>query len=143
MNLDHFRKALADRRGLSALELAAVMPIMATVLMSTIDLGGAIQQSIRLEAAARAGAQYAMFTPTDETGTVNAVKAALPGWTNVTVATPTYTCRCPGTGTVSCTSTTCASPLQRFVTISVTRPFTTILFQGLSPLRGDIVARIR
>ena len=132
-----------DRRGVAALEFAAILPVLAVTLMSLIDLGSAIQQSIRLEAAARAGAQHAMATPSDQAGIANAVRAALPGWTDLTVAPAAMTCVCPGTGPTGCASTTCAVALERYVSISVTRSFTGLLLTGLTTLRGDMTLRIR
>jgi Flp pilus assembly protein TadG len=136
------RIASADRRGAAALEFAIVLPLLAGVLTAVVDLGGAIQQTQRLEAAARAGAQYAMTASTDQSGIASAVRGALPGWTDVTVQSTAMRCVCPGTGTVTCTSA-CAGRMQRYVTVAVTRPFDSLLSDGLTILRGDMTVRIR
>ena len=96
-----------------------------------------------VEAAARAGAQHAMAAPSDQAGIANAVRAALPGWTDLTVAPAAMTCVCPGTGPTGCASTTCAVALERYVSITVTRSFTGLLLTGLTTLRGDMTLRIR
>ena len=49
-----------DRRGVAALEMAAVAPILILLLMICVDFGRAISQSIELNHAVKAGAQYAI-----------------------------------------------------------------------------------
>lgn len=62
-----FQRFLARRdRGVSALEFALTLPILTFIMLGVADYGAALQQSIRLEAAARAGAQVA-FTHTGDT----------------------------------------------------------------------------
>jgi Flp pilus assembly protein TadG len=53
-------------RGISALEFALTLPVLTFIMLGVADYGAALQQSIRLEAAARAGAQVA-FTHTGDT----------------------------------------------------------------------------
>jgi Flp pilus assembly protein TadG len=140
-----FRRLLGvcrDRHGVAALEFAVILPVLALTLMSVIDLGSAIQQTLRLEAAARSGAQYATFTPTDQVGIENAVRSALSGWSNITVQPAIMSCVCPGSGGASCTST-CALGLERYVSIVVTRSFSALLVTNLTTLQGDMTLRIR
>lgn len=88
------RRLLRRRdRGVSALEFALVMPLVVLIMLGIADYGNALQQSLRLEAAARAGAQVALTRPGD-TGNLmyppsghasvapirNVVLANLPGW---------------------------------------------------------------
>ncbi|WP_051328716.1 TadE/TadG family type IV pilus assembly protein [Geminicoccus roseus] len=138
-----FLRLARDRRGIAALEFAVILPVLALTLMGVIDLGGAIQQSLRLEAAARAGAQYAMSAPTDSAGITAAVRQALPGWNDIVVQPTAMTCVCPGSGATSCTSTSCATALQRFVSITVTRGFSPILLPNFTSVQGSMTLRIR
>lgn len=88
------RRLLRGRdRGVSAIEFALVMPVVMLIMLGVADYGNALQQSLRLEAAARAGAQVA-FTRPGDTGTTafpaatdasvvpirNAVLNNLQGW---------------------------------------------------------------
>jgi Flp pilus assembly protein TadG len=139
----HLLQLARDRRGVAALEFAVILPVLALTLMGVIDLGGAIQQSLRLEAAARAGAQYAMSAPTNSGGIAAAVRSALPGWNDVQVQPTTMTCVCPGSGATSCTSTSCATALQRFVSITVTRSYSALLLPNLTSVRGSMTLRVR
>ncbi len=141
--LHRLQHLACDRRGVAAVEFAVILPVLAVALMGTIDLGSAIQQALRLEAAARAGAQYAMSTPTDQAGIESAVRNALTGWDDVTVQPAAMSCVCPGSGAVSCSSTTCGPAVQRYVSIVVTRSFSGLLLADLTTLQGDMTLRIR
>lgn len=137
------RQLAADRRGAAALEFAFVGPALVAILLSVADLGVAVQQSIRLEGAARAGAEYAASFPTDAAGIRAAVLDALPGWTNVSVPTPTMWCECPGAGGAVGCGTTCQAGLKRYISISASRPLARLLLPAPSTVTGDVVLRIR
>lgn len=51
------------RRGVAAVEFALISPILVTLLGGAVDLGRGIERSIKLETAARAGAQYLQMNP--------------------------------------------------------------------------------
>lgn len=137
------------RRGAAALEFVLILPILTLIMVVAYDLGSAAQQSIRLETAARAGAQFAFSYPTDTAGTRRQVLSALTGWQDVTVPTPTLTCRC-GAATVTCSEPVTCSGTQNatdwkevYVSIRVTRPFSALLVPNLSPLQGRADVRVR
>jgi Flp pilus assembly protein TadG len=131
-----------DRRGAAAVELALVAPVLVTLMLVIFELGGAMQQTMRLESAARAGALHAAALPTDTGGIAATVRAALEGWNDVTVAPATVTCECPGAGVVSCGGT-CTLPMERFVTVTVTRPFSGLLLTDRTTLTGHVVQRVQ
>lgn len=64
-------------RAVSALEFALVTPVVLLIMMGIADYGNALQQSLRLETAARAGAQVALTQPGDTRTTANDPSAAL------------------------------------------------------------------
>lgn len=136
------RRLAHDRRGIATLEMALLAPFLMLLLLAVFELGTAIEQSLRLETAARAGALHAAALPTDAAGIEATVRAALDGWTNVTVAPATLVCECPGAGAVSCTGT-CAAPIERFVTVQVTRPFAGVFLTDFTTLTGHVVQRIQ
>ncbi|MBW8269077.1 TadE family protein [Caldovatus aquaticus] len=145
-------RRLRDRRGVSALEFALLLPVLITVLMGAFDLGNAFQQSIRLEAAARAGAQAAFYSPAaDSNGRIptveTLVKNNLPAeWKDLTVTARVTLYRCDN-GTDSTTySSSCSTP--KVVQIDVSRPFTFVgpltqyMLPFLSPVRGNVEVRL-
>lgn len=139
----------ASRRGASAPEFGIVAPVMVLLLAGLADIGAAMQQAIRLENAARAGAQFAMSFPDNQDGIATAAAEALgaAGGASVTASAPF--CACPGgAAAVSCEGTPCAgAPPGTYVSVTVTQPFSAIVGVGgfvLPPtLRGDAVARVR
>ncbi len=136
------RPMIQDRRGIATLEMALLAPFLMLLLLAAFELGSAIEQSLRLETAARAGALHAAALPTDMAGIEATVRAALDGWTNVTVTPPALLCECPGSGTIECGGT-CASAIERFVTIQATRPFSGVLLTNFPTLTGHVVQRIQ
>lgn len=139
---EHFPR---DRRGVSALELALLGPMLAFTLLATLDLGGALQQSLLLQQAVRAGALYAVQWPTDTTGITNAISAALPYGMSATVDTPTTSCTCwsSGGGVVGDTcGTTCPSgSAQSYLTLTASKTYSPLLLTFLNSISATNVVR--
>lgn len=143
---------LLHRRGAASLEFALILPILTLIMIATADLGNAIQQSIRLETAARAGAQFALAYPgqstcasvTDATCIQGQVRTALNGWTDITVGTPTLRCVCPGNTGVDCSNeATCSTWTEQYLTITVSRPHVPLLFTPFPTIEGRAEVRLR
>lgn len=136
------------RRGVSAVEFGMIAPTLLLLLAGLVDLAGAMQQSVRLENAARAAAQYAMSFPNDTAGIAAAATAAIGGSASVAV-TPAF-CACPGGSTtpVACDGTPCSgAPAAVYVGVTVTRPYAAVLGIGSyvlpNTLSGSAIARVR
>lgn len=157
-------------RGVAALEFALVAPILMFVMVAIADGGNALQQAIRLEAAARAGAQVAFTHPGDTRFVTNdpsialvnaATLAKLPDWTqavsctngigNGVCASYTSWCQCPQSGNAANTSYAfaCASATppcedyQQYASVTVTRNYSPLLFVPVTTLRGNVEIRVR
>lgn len=143
--------------GIITVEFAVVAPILITLLGAATDLGLAVERSIRLSSAARAGALYAAQAPGDTTNAAKSfVSSLLSDLSGVNVPTLTISCQCPSstsvtTGpTVSCTSNTCTTGVAQYITVVVTAPFTSIFplsakylpFETIGATSGRVVARI-
>jgi Flp pilus assembly protein TadG len=144
-----FSRLSRCRSGVSAVEFGVIAPVMIVLFAGLVDVAGAMQQTIRLENAARAGAQYAMSFPENTAGIMTATAAAV-GGTGATVAVVPAYCACPGgsTAVVSCEGTPCAgAPAGVYVGITITRPYAAIIGIGgyvlPSTLSGSAVARVR
>ncbi len=117
-----------DRRGVAAVEFAMVSVVFLTFIVAVVDIGGAIQQRLVLQQAARAAGQYAISFPTQTDGITKAVGKALPAdWTNVTVAPPTA-CFCAQAN--SCGSV-CASGKGGYIVLQLERPYAPYLFSAI------------
>jgi Flp pilus assembly pilin Flp len=144
------RRVMLDRQGVAAAEFALIAGVLLTLLIGAYDIGGAIQQNIRLAAAVRAGGQYAVSfpnrlmsadgcsptsgdSPAAPTSAACAIRQALPAsWTDVTIS---ISCSCRERGdddmtrVSSCGSTgNCPGGSgERFVTLQASRAFSSIL----------------
>lgn len=145
---------LRDRRGIAAMELALIAPVLLLMLLSTYDVASAMWRTTRLEMAARAGAQYAFARPQDSAGIASAALGQLAGWTGVTVASTVMACRCDNGSAVDCATGTCQSGSATLapigsVSVTLTQPFrfsspiSAAIFPGFSTLRGNVELRFR
>ena len=115
---------MVDHSGTAALEFALVASIVVTVLLAAFDIGIAMLQYAELNAAVRAGGQYAIAFPTDTSGIEAAVNAVLPGSMQASV-TKKIGCECSNggggspCGSVSGSCSSCPSgTTQRYVHVA-------------------------
>jgi Flp pilus assembly protein TadG len=146
------RAALASRRGVAAIEFAAVLPVMVVVITGTYDLGNLVQMHMKLGDAVRAGGQYAMSYPLDNADIEAAVTASLPSaWrASASVNTPVMACYCWDSGGGSETTTDCTTPgcaagesVERFVTVSASLPYAPLLLRSYDVVNASFVARVQ
>ncbi len=126
------------RRGASAVEFALVAPVLLLLLAGTYDAANAIQLSLRLERAARAGAQYALADPGNATAIRDVVIQA---WPELTVAEVSVACGC-GAAAAAC-GTACPPGVSRTVTVTAERSLSPLLLQDFSKGSGHAVVRLR
>lgn len=129
------------RRGVAASELAVLAPVLALLMFGAADVAQVMQSSLRLERAARTGAQYAIANPSDLAAVRGAVLAALPGVTGATVPMPVQSCECNAVP-VAC-SATCAGGLMRVITITATQSLSPVLLTDRRQGVGSAVVRVR
>ncbi len=145
------RGRLSARRGAAALEFGLIAPILITVLIGVVDIGGSIQQRIRLEAAARSALGYAHVYSENIADIRNIVIGALSGWNNATVDAVVVACDCAttsggvttvvaGTCTVACAS---GAEQRRFLTVNVSRGYDGIIFLRNQTLTGSVQMRVQ
>jgi Flp pilus assembly protein TadG len=148
--LRRIASALRDRRGVSAVEFGATVPVLVVIVLGTYDLGNLVQMRMKLSEAAFAGGQYAVAFPSDSTGIATTIRAALPsGWTDVAISGPTTACSCWSGGAEAASS--CASDpvcptgqvVQRSVTLGLTKPYSPLLVMSLTSISASYVARIQ
>jgi Flp pilus assembly protein TadG len=140
------------------------------IMMGVMDYGNALQQSIRLEDAARAGAQVAFTRPGDTVNNTNdpdaalvraAVLANLQGWspagtctggtgTGVCVSYVSW-CQCPqqsgAVGTAFAFECNADSPpcddFNRYGSVTVTRNYSPLIIAPMTTLRANVTIRVR
>jgi Flp pilus assembly protein TadG len=72
------RRLRADRRGAAAVEFALVSPFLLGLLVPIADLGAYVYDSMQLQLAAQAGAEYAARHDWDPNGILSAMQNAAP-----------------------------------------------------------------
>jgi Flp pilus assembly protein TadG len=137
------------RSGGAAIETATILPFFILLLAGLFDFGSSVMNAMALEAAARAGAQYALTQPTDAAGISAVIQAATRLDASTLTVTSSNACECPnGTTGIDCSTGTCGAGviLVRIVTIQVTQPFTSLLpypaFMRPTQLTGTAVIRV-
>jgi len=151
------RAVLGDRRGIAATEFAIIGGVLLTLVLAAYDLGSAVQQSIRLTLAVRAGGQYAVSFPTDATGINAAFTNALPSYLQQTT-TSAIGCECVSGGAassgacdLSATQASCdqcpAGTTERFVHVTASAPFSPFVapfqFSAITSSSACYVARVQ
>lgn len=121
---NRIRRLRVDRRGVSAIEAALVLPLLALALCGVLEFGLNVYNRQQLQAAVQSGMQYALHNPNDTAGIMSAVSLALPASAGVVVNTPTYACECNNGVSISCSPLgNCQSGTpRRIMTVSVSRP---------------------
>lgn len=129
-----------DKAGASAVEFALILPIAVALLIGTIDLGRMTWTKMEVQAAARAGANYALVNASkgfDAAKTASAVTSA----TGLAVTLPQQPVKefgCPdaaiGVITVANGTTPCSSGETpgSYVTVQASTDFTPIWFSAVT-----------
>jgi Flp pilus assembly protein TadG len=148
------RRCGVDRAGAAMVEFALIAPVLISLLGGATDLGSAIALSLRVENAARTGAQYVTRMPSNAAGAQTTALNTLSGVSGAAVTVGAMVCTCPPAGsatggaTVDCTST-CTTGMAQYVTVTATAPFTPIFpassllpFDTLTGATGSVVVRL-
>ena len=118
-----------DRRGVTAVEFAIIVPVMIGMCISIVDFGLGLYTQVQVADAAQSGAAYAMQKGYNAAGMTYAAQTST-RLTGLTVATSTF-CGCPsdsGVTTTSCTAS-CGDGLTAgtFAQVSVSKAYSTLL----------------
>ena len=120
-----------DIRGVAAIELAIVCPLLAVLMVCTADLGMGIYRNMQVQNAAQAGAAYAMLHGFTSSAISTAVASATSLSEIAASPAPSQFCGCPsnaGIANIACSST-CAggSSPGTYVSVSAQATYRTIL----------------
>lgn len=129
------------RRGVAVAEFAVVAPVMVLLLLGTVDVANMLQTSIRLERAARAGAQFAVARSSDMEAIRSRVIAAWPELTSADVPLPVVTCECAA-AVVAC-GNSCPSGLMQILSVTANRTLSPRLLHSMNRGTGNAIVRLR
>lgn len=130
-------RTLAGERGSAAIEFAMIAPVLALLVVATVELGFMMRARIVAQEAASAGALYAT-SHTYDAAAIAAIKAAAQNSTNemaITAADPTLSYGCPATSGVTPANAgaICSDgkSARRYVTVSASVQRVSILGSNL------------
>lgn len=88
------KRFASDRKGIAAIEFAMLLPIMASVIVLTLDVSLHVVNRMRMESAIRSGIQYLMYNGRDLDQLQSVVETSWsPAPANAVVTTERY-CLC-------------------------------------------------
>jgi Flp pilus assembly protein TadG len=128
---------LSCDRGLAAVEFAVIAPVLALVMICTVDIGLGFYRKMQVQNAAQAGAEYAATHGFSATAIASAMASAT-GYSSVQASPQPYQyCGCAstsGVATATC-GTNCAGGAQAgtYVAVSAQAVYTTLLPYPLLP----------
>ena len=114
-----------SNRGNVAVEFALVLPFLILLVSGVYDLGRAFTEKLKLDGAARAGVQYALYNhdkAEDKPGVIQSVRDDAEYSDGVLTITPVYYCTCLDATPIAC-GEGCAGgevPL-RYIQVDVSR----------------------
>jgi hypothetical protein len=126
-----FLLGAGSRAGVAAVEFAIVAPVLIAMVIAATELGFAIRDSLRAQAAAAAGAYYAIKTGFDAPGISAAVANGATGGAITASPAPSLSCGCPsaaGIAPATC-GATCLDgmPARQYVRVSASIARTSVL----------------
>ena len=131
------RRFARHSAGNAAIEMALAAPVLATLMVGTVDFGMAVYRKMQVQHAAQSGAEYAMVHGFSATAITSAVTGAT-AFTGISATpAPAQSCGCPSGTTITAATcgTNCASGLAAgiYVTVSTQGSYATILpYPGIS-----------
>jgi Flp pilus assembly protein TadG len=140
-SLERLRQFFSSDRtaiaGAASIELAIIAPVLVAALVCTIDLGLGIYRSMQVEAAAQAGAEYAVARGFSAAGVTSAVASATSLGSVQATPAPVQFCGCASVSGV--TGTACGQPCPdgtspgTYVTVSAQANYNTLLPYPMFP----------
>jgi Flp pilus assembly protein TadG len=148
--VDAARRLRGDRRGAAAVEFAMITPFLLGLLVPMADIGAYVYNSMQLQLAAQAGAEYAARHDWDPNGILSAMQNAAPrlNLSTTDLSVPNTTDLLPGTcypSAANCSTTNvaftagnvqacgCVDPTSGAMTnVTCTNPRSTCAGSGLT-----------
>lgn len=130
-----------DERGVAAIELALLAPVLAAILMLGVEGWLRIDQTLSMQGALQTGGRYYQMGGADDAAAVSLARST---WTNrpndgeVTVA---RVCKC-GEVVVACSSL-CANADTPVALVNLSASATFVGLTGSHPLRQTEIVRVR
>lgn len=113
--------------GNAAIEFAFAVPFLLLLLSGAYDFGRGFNEKLRLDGAARAGAQYALYNydkVEDSAGVIQAARDDADDTAGLLTVTPVYYCTCLDATPVACGGSCTGGEVPlRYIQVHVSRTF--------------------
>lgn len=142
---------LGDERGAVSVELALVAIAFVALFVGAFDFGQLAKEALRVNGAARAGAQYALqggqAAAADTGAIIQAARDGAMDTTNALNVTARNYCTCPGGGEVVCSSSCGGDYALMYVEVKVNNDVTLLFnYPGISSpqnVASTVTMRVR
>lgn len=141
------------QRGVAAIELVLVLPLLLILLSGIVEIGLAAMQAIQAQSAAEAGGLYASAYGAGSPSAIQGAVLSATSAPGVTAPAPVVYCGCASGNGITSTGSDCVSLCPdgklpgQYVTVTATVPHTTILpFLNLplpTQFTGTAVVRVQ
>lgn len=133
----------SSQDGVAAVEFALIAPVLFIMLLGILDYAMAIFNKMELEAAVRAGAQYALVKDSSSADITTVVTNS----TNLTVANINVTtaefCECSDGSPVACDGICAVSYVRSYTTVTANYIHTWIFLPGTQTLTKSVTLRTK
>jgi Flp pilus assembly protein TadG len=130
-------RATGDTSGVAAIEFGIIVPILALMVVATVDIGAGFYFKMQVEDAAQAGAAWAMKNGFDASAISSAVTSAVSAPAISVSPAPVQFCGCASVSSISTVAcgTTCSGGILAgtYTTVSAQMTYNTILPYGFFP----------
>lgn len=99
----------SSARGIAAVELALLLPLLLIALAGILEIGMAVLESIQVEAAVEAGALHAARNGTTNLPAIRAAAAGATGFVGIVADDPVLFCGCPSASGIAGQGTDCTT----------------------------------
>lgn len=130
-------------RGVSAVEMAMISPVLLVVFLGLMDYGIAVFDKMELNSAVRAGSQHALIKSTDLTAIqTTVIGSATLGLTTGDV-TVTSSCECSDGSSVSCAGSCASDTIRNYITIQADYTYVPIFLPADLNFSSTSVIRVQ
>ncbi len=137
------RRFVRCDRGVSAVEMALISPVLLIVFLGLMDYGIAVFDKMELNSSVRSGSQHALIN----SASLTAIQTTVIGSSNLGLTTSdvtvTSTCECSDGSSVSCAGVCASDNIRQYITITAAYSYVPIFLPGNLNLSSTSIIRVQ
>lgn len=139
----HTRRFKRCERGVSAVEMALISPVLLIVFLGLMDYGIAVFDKMELNSSVRSGSQHALIN----SASLTAIQTTVIGSSNLGLTTSdvtvTSTCECSDGSSVSCAGVCASGNIRNYITITAAYSYVPIFLPGNLDFSSTSIIRVQ